>query len=1052
MRNKGFFWFLIILLTGICVYQLSFTWVSNGVERKAEKASKLKVEEVFAAAETAGDSVVRLPNGTSVNIFDAESKELAMAAYVNDTLKQMAETSVYPVFGSTFKEVKKRSLAFGLDLVGGMSVTLEVSVPELLKNYARNQRDVVFKQTYDAAVREYGTNGGNFIEIFRVKHEQLNPDMPLVRMFAISEIDELGMKSTNDEVVKFLSDKEASSMEGVEEIMNRRINQFGVAQPNIQKDPSNNRLYIELPGVQDEATVADKLQSTANLQFFEVYGYQEIGGAWQQAVIISKEKEQKQEVEEEPIADAGADAEEGADDENAEDGEDDEEADQELADAETPVEDTIADEPESLNDLASLSGDANAATGLEAYLVPIGGFTIGYATPENKIRVDELLARDDVQAVFPEDVKFMWSANMETINTETKELGYFLYAVRIPADGKARVGGKDIKTASTGYNPEEGKITVDLAMTADGADKWGRMTEDNHQRVVAITMDNVVYSAPMVNEPITSGNTQISGGFTINDAKDLAGLLNGGALPAPCVIKEQTKVGPTIGAENSRAGLMSFGFALLLVFIYMVFYYGKAGIVADIALFANILFIFGSLASFGAVLTLAGIAGIVLTIGMAVDANVLIFERVREEQAAGKDQKAAIDTGFKKALSSIIDANVTTMLTAIVLKVFGSGPIESFATTLIIGIFTSVFAALVITRLCINWWLKKGKSISFETKTTKGAFKKLNFNFVGRRKTFYMISGLLIVGGIAAIAFKGLKPSVEFSGGRTFGVKFEQKAGEHLDYVRGHLVDAFGSDASLELKTKTNNFYLDITTNYMLEVDTATLAVKQKLEEGLANCVDKTGAFKIEESRSVSAAISEELISSSTIAIVLSLIIIFAYILLRFGRWQYSTGAIIAMMHDVTLVLAAFALLHGILPFNMDVDQAFIAAILTVIGYSINDTVVVFDRIRENLNLHKNDDEEEQINKSLNSTLSRTINTSMTTFIVLLIIFLFGGAAIKGFIFALMIGVIVGTYSSLCIATPVLIDFSKGKMKEDQKKMEERAAKNAAAAAERAEL
>ena len=437
---------------------------------------------------------------------------------------------------------------------------------------------------------------------------------------------------------------------------------------------------------------------------------------------------------------------------------------------------------------------------------------------------------------------------------------------------------------------------------------------------------------------------------------------------------------------------------------------------------------------------------------MAVDANVLIFERVREEQAAGKDLKSAIDTGFKKALSSIIDANVTTMLTAIVLKTFGSGPIESFATTLIIGIFTSVFAALVITRLCINWWMKKGKAISFETKTTKGAFKNFNFDFVGKRKTFYMISGILILGGVAAIGFRGLKPSVEFSGGRSFGVKFEKDAGSHLDYVRTQLGETFGKDASLELKTKTNNYFLEIITNYKLADENANVEVKEKLEEGLKSCEDKLGTFNIMESRSVTATISEELISSSMLAIIISLLIIFAYILIRFGRWQYSTGAIIAMMHDVTLVLAAFAIFHGILPFNMDVDQAFIAALLTVIGYSINDTVVVFDRIRENLNLHKSSDEKDQINKSLNSTLSRTINTSMTTFIVLLIIFLFGGAAIKGFIFALMIGVIVGTYSSLCIATPILIDFSKGAMKDDQRKMAEKAAAIEAAAAEKAAI
>jgi SecD/SecF fusion protein len=1037
MRNKGFFWFLTILLTAICIYQLSFTWVSNGVERKAEKASDIKVEEIFEAAIAAGQDSLLLPNGTTVAVNKAESRELALAAYINDTLKQLAETPVYPIFGSTFKDVKKRSLAFGLDLVGGMSVTLEISVPQLVANYARNENGAAFKKVQKAAIDKYGNEGGDYISIFRAIYESQNNNDELVRLFDISDIDELKRNSTNDDVEAFLRSKEEGSMEGVEEIMNRRINQFGVAQPNIQKDIANNRLYIELPGVQDEATVAEKLVSTANLEFFEIYSAQEINIYWQQAVVASQS---------EPL--------------------DVDELEQEIDTASTAAIDTVGIDTLStdaasagdelnlkdLNDLESLGGGEAGKGGLGEYVKPYGPYNVGYAMPENKTAVDVFLKREDILSKFPETVRFMWSEDMMVVNPDTKELGYLLYAIRVPDDGKARVGGKDIKTASTGYDTEAGKITVDLEMTTDGGDKWARMTEDNINKQVAITMDNVVYSAPNVENAITGGRTQISGGFTINEAKDLAGLLNGGALPAPCVIKEQTKVGPTIGAENSRAGLMSFGFALILVFIYMIFYYGKAGIVADIALFANILFIFGSLASFGAVLTLAGIAGIVLTIGMAVDANVLIFERVREEQAAGKDLKSAIDTGFKKALSSIIDANVTTMLTAIVLKTFGSGPIESFATTLIIGIFTSVFAALVITRLCINWWMKKGKTISFETKTTKGAFKNFNFDFVGKRKTFYMISGILILGGVAAIGFRGLKPSVEFSGGRSFGVKFEKDAGSHLDYVRTQLGETFGKDASLELKTKTNNYFLEIITNYKLADENANVEVKEKLEEGLKSCEDKLGTFNIMESRSVTATISEELISSSMLAIIISLLIIFAYILIRFGRWQYSTGAIIAMMHDVTLVLAAFAIFHGILPFNMDVDQAFIAALLTVIGYSINDTVVVFDRIRENLNLHKSSDEKDQINKSLNSTLSRTINTSMTTFIVLLIIFLFGGAAIKGFIFALMIGVIVGTYSSLCIATPILIDFSKGAMKDDQRKMAEKAAAIEAAAAEKAAI
>jgi SecD/SecF fusion protein len=562
-------------------------------------------------------------------------------------------------------------------------------------------------------------------------------------------------------------------------------------------------------------------------------------------------------------------------------------------------------------------------------------------------------------------------------------------------------------------------------MTPEGADEWGRMTSDNKDRIIAITMDSVVYSAPRVINAITTGNTQISGSFSFQEAEDLAGLLNGGALPAPCIIKEQTKVGPTIGAENTRAGLISFAVALIVVFIYMYLYYGKAGIVADIALFANIIFIFGTLASFGAVLTLAGIAGIVLTIGMAVDANVLVYERIREEQAKGKDIAAAIETGYEKALSSIIDANVTTLLTAIVLKIFGSGPIESFATTLIIGIFSSVFAALVISRLIFTWMLNKGYGISFGTKLTQNAFKNININFISKRNIYYVVSGLLVAGSIFAVLTIGLKPSVEFSGGRTFGVKFAKTADNNMEFIKEKLSSVM-QGASIDVKTKSSNFYVEITTNYLVSDETATTKVKDKLEKGLDLCKSKLGSYKIEaDSRFVSSSVSNELISSSTIAIVLSLIMIFAYILLRFGTWQYSLSAIIALFHDVMIVLGVFAVFNGILPFNMDVDQSFIAAILTVIGYSINDTVVVFDRIREELSWKKDADYKTEINGALNSTLSRTINTSLTTIIVLVVIFLFGGAAIQGFVFALLVGIVVGTYSSLLIATPMLIDLTK---------------------------
>lgn len=1015
MRNKGFFWFLTILLTAVCLYQLSFTWVSNTEEKKAEKEAQAMVDEKFANVQD-GDSI-SLPNNTYVQVSSPEAKELAKSAYINELLKLKAEKKVYPLFGSTFKEVKKRSLAFGLDLVGGMSVTMEISVPELVASYARDTSKAVFQNVYRPAVEKYNNGEGGFIDLFAAENAKKKKGK-LVQLFAISEIDELGTRSTDQEVVDFLKGKEKGAMVGVEEIMNRRINQFGVAQPNIQKDPNNNRLYIELPGVQDEVSVAEKLKSTANLQFFETFDYQnQLANQWNTAIVLSQNPLEEETKKEAPIADSTNMDSTGVD----------------LAteDSTDAADEELGSLDQSLND----AGKESLGT-----MVTIYGKSQSFVEAENVEKVKKLLARKDISQIFQDiNCTFMWGADLENIDLgKGKVPGYFLYPCRIPESGKARVGGDDIKSASRDYDSQDGKIAVGLRMTQEGADKWAQMTEENVNRIIAITMDGVVFSAPNVINPIADGNTQITGNFSVEDADNLAGLLNGGALPAPCVIKEQMKVGPTIGAENARAGLMSFVIALLLVFVYMIFYYGKAGIVADIALFANVLFIFGTLASFGAVLTLAGMAGIVLTIGMAVDANVLIFERIREEQASGKDLKAAVDTGFKKALSSIIDANVTTLLTAIVLKVFGSGPIESFATTLIIGIFTSVFAALVISRLVITMWMKKKANISFDTKMTKGAFKNFNIDFLGKRKTFYMVSGILIAGGIVAIVARGLSPSVEFSGGRTFGVKFEKTTDGHVDAIKKAVKASFdaskesGELTSVEAKTKANSYFLEISTNFKRSDAGANEFVKDKLLEGLKEVEDKVGVGTISESRSVSPSVSDELLTSSTWAIILSLIVIFAYILLRFGRWQYSTGAIMAMTHDVIVVLSVFALLHGILPFNMDIDQAFIAAILTVIGYSINDTVVVFDRIRENLSIYKGTNENENINKSLNSTLSRTINTSMTTFIVLLIIFIFGGAAIKGFIFALMVGVIVGTYSSLFIATPLLVDLSK-KVKLEEK-------------------
>jgi SecD/SecF fusion protein len=989
MRLKGFFWFLTITLVAVCIYQLSFTWIASNVEKKAEKEAIVKVNQLREAAKETGDSSY-LPNNTVVNFKNPEAFELAKAAFINEILRDKGEKVVYPVVGSTFTEVKKRSLAFGLDLVGGMSVTLEISTPKLIESHAKNANDLRFKKPYDKAISLYNSNGGDFLDIFIDTYQKINKGLPLTYVFKGESI---GVKSTDADVEKYFRKLISSSMDGVEQIMERRINQFGVAQPNIQKDAATNRLYIELPGVQDENTVAKKLQSTANLEFFETYRPSELQMQWQEACRISKLKEQSVSILEDTLA--------------------------------TDTLSKPKNEELSLKSLNLKKNDSDK--GLAELISPYGDGAFGFIDPKDKSKVQALLRRNDVLSALPQDVLFMWSADLEKISDKSNKTAYFLYACKMPASGKSRVNGQHISKASTGYDQRDGKITVDLEMTDEGADEWGRMTSDNVGRIVAITMDSVVYSAPNVINAITAGNTQISGSFTFEEAQDLAGLLNGGALPAPCIIKEQMKVGPTIGKENSTAGLISFGVAFIAVLFYMYFYYGRAGLAANIALTVNVILIFGCLASFGAVLTLAGIAGIVLTIGTAVDANILIFERIREEQARGKDLTESLAVGFKKALPSIIDANVTHLLVAIILKVFGTGEIESFATTLIIGIFTSLFSAIVITELIINSWLEKGQAISFNTKFSKGLFQNFHFNWVGSRKYFYIFSISVTILGVIGMATRGLKQSVEFTGGRTFVVKFQNKA--DIEYIRGNLSKVFvenGEVSSIDLKTKSNDFNVEIVTNYKLNNDGATQVVTDKLKEGLEASKSKMGNYEIMESRSISSSVSKELWSSSVIALSLSLLAIFTYILIRFGHWQYSLGAILSLAHDAFFVITIFSLLHGFLPFSLDVNQSFIAAILTVIGYSMNDTVIVYDRIRENLKKSGPDDHHHEIiNKSLNTTLSRTFNTSMILFVVLLIMFIFGGPAIKGFLFALLVGVVIGTYSSLCVATPILIDFSK---------------------------
>ena len=1026
MRNKGFFWFLTILVAIVCVYQISFTFVVNRVEKSADKFANEQLDSLKNAVQNQEDKTILLPNGRSIELNGIEAEDIIVNFYTNAYLIEKGDKKVSWT-GATYNEAKNRSINLGLDLKGGMSVTLEVSIPDLVKNEAVNPRNARFAVPYEKAVSRYRSSGGDFIDIFVSEYRKTNKDRKLIDDFYSSANSEMLARDASDnDVVKYLRDKVTSSLSGVENIMNRRINQFGVAQPNIQKDANTNRIYIELPGVKDKNTVRQKLQSTANLEFYETYHNVEFISFLEEANKLLNQK----------FGDKKTDSDALSLDLNSND--------KDVALDEAPLlnlsDSTDTEETDSLKLATDEAEQIDPSTSvLYKNVVQMGFFgqdhseILLYAQAKDTASIGKFLRDRDVQAILPvQNVRFMWSSTPIKFDVQNKPAinAFALHAIKIPENGRAYIDGNDIDRAAQDFD-QNGRIGVSLKMTSKGTTKWSTLTNNNFKKTVAICMDDMVISSPMVQAKMNDGRAIITGNYTVDEAKEFAALLNAGSLPAPCVIVDESIVGSTLGEQNISAGLTSFLIALLLVLVYMVFYYNKAGLIANAALLINILFILGSLASFGAVLTLAGIAGIVLTIGMSVDANVLIFERIREEVAAGKGQKQAIADGFSKALSSILDANITTLLTAIILKVFGSGPIESFATTLIIGIFSSVFAAVVVSRLIFEFVTERKGEISFSTKLTENFLKNKNIGFMQKRKSYYVISGILVVFGISMLATRGLKFGIEFTGGRSFEVRFENAANN--DEIAANLKKVFvqdGKTADVIVKKKESKNIAEIQTNFLHTVVNADTIVDQKLREGLDLGKASMGDYQIIQSRSISAVISDELKTSSTYAIVLSLLVIFLYIVLRFGKWQFGMGALVAMTHDVIIVLGAFAALHGIMPFNMDIDQAFIAAILTVVGYSINDTVVIFDRIREVMGLHKSKNNMENINDALNSTLSRTANTSISTLLVLVIIFLLGGAAIKGFIFALIIGVVVGTYSSICLASPMIVDLTKEEEKQ----------------------
>jgi len=965
---------------------LSFTWIAKGVEKDA----------------------VEYSNGD----------ELKEKAY----LDSISSEPIYNigVKNYTYNECKSREINLGLDLKGGMNVTLEVSVVDVIRAMSNYNKDESFNAAISLAVDKQLDSQDDFVTLFAQSFTELNPEGKLASIFYTPELkDKINSTSTNDEVMGVIRTEVEDAIDRSFNILRSRIDRFGVSQPNIQRLEGSGRILVELPGVKDPERVRKLLQGTAQLEFWETYENAEILGAIDQINTYLKSQVE--------LEDTIVDSEEIAENTDVE----------EDFNSDLSI-DELSTNAEASSDSAAMSAEQfSRENPLYAVLFPNlnqsnqpnEGPVCGISSVKDTAAVNAFLKMDEVKDILPRDVRFSWT--VKPYDPEGKFVQ--LVALRVTSrDGKAAMEGDVVTDARTDFGQFNGSPEVSMAMNAEGARMWKRLTADNIGKSVAIVLDDYVYSFPTVQSEISGGRSQITGNFTINEANDLSNILKSGKLPAPARIIEEAIVGPSLGQEAIDSGLRSFIIALSIVLLYMMFYYSFAGLVSNIALLANLFFVFGVLSSLGAVLTLPGIAGIVLTIGMSVDANVLIYERIREELLNGKGLKLAVSDGYKNAYSSIIDANVTTLLTGIILYIFGSGPIKGFATTLVIGILTSLFSAIFLTRLIFQWRLEKKGVASFDNSITRGAFKNTAIDFIGKRKVFYGVSALIILIGIGSLATKKLNYGVDFKGGRTFVVRFDEPVDN--DAVRNSLADYFVDESGLkmfpEVKTFGDNNQVKITTKYLIDSKELSVdaIVSGKLDDGLASI----GAYEVMSSQKVGPTIADDIKVSALWSIMFSLLVIFLYILLRFRKWQFSLGAVAAVFHDVLIVLSIFSLFYGVLPFSLEIDQAFIAALLTIIGYSLNDTVVVFDRIREHMNLYKKKEFNSLVNNALNSTLSRTVNTSLTTFFVLLVIFLFGGEVIRGFMFALMVGVIVGTYSSLFVASPIMVDTIK-KTEEDKK-------------------
>ena len=1005
MQNKGLVRFLAICLALICMFYLSFSLVVAHYDKQAKEYAQ-------------GDA----------------AKEFF---YVDSIATQRVW------FGYTLKECREKQLNLGLDLKGGMNVTMEVSVPEILRSLSGHNNSDLFNQAIQNAQLKQRTSGEDFVTLFLESFYELDPNAQLASIFSTLELkDKVTLTSSNNEVEKVLREEVNGAIDNSFNVLRTRIDRFGVVQPNIQRLAQAGRILIELPGIKEPERVRKLLQGSANLEFWETYELSEILPQLAQinreyAQINNANEATQTTTELEDVAPVAPQDSVATDDDMAELM--DASADS-LAQAEQNEEVLRANWMKE-NPLFAILNPSISQTG-QAYRGPV----VGMVQYTDTARVNAMLNSTIAKQVLPRDLRLKWTVKA----IDEQGMVYQLIALKAQRDGRASLEGDVITDARADFGQLTPYANVSMSMNAEGAKAWQRITRDNIGKSVAIVLDGYVYSFPTVQNEIAGGNSQITGNFTVDEAKDLANTLKSGKMPAPARIVQEDVVGPTLGAESIRAGLWSFVIGFVLILLYMVFYYGLIpGLIADAALLCNIFLLLGILASFSAVLTLPGIAGIVLTMGMAVDANVLIYERIREEIRNGKNLRKAIEDGFKGAISAIVDSNVTSFLTGAILALFGSGPIKGFAVTFMIGIVSSFLTAVFLTRLWLEAYAKRenAKELTFTTDLMKNFLQNVHANFVGKRKVFYIISIIVVcisILGLEPHIFGRLNLGIDFSGGRNYVVRFDRNV--NTEEIEKSLMDVFsaqnteGENLSMRVITiGQDGNQIRVSTNFRIHDDGQTVddEIETLLYQGCVNYLPENTSFEafrsteinpevgIMQSQKVGPAIADDITKDAIIAVICALIGIFLYILLRFRNFAYSVGAVTALTHDALIVLGSYALLWKIMPFSMEIDQSFIAAILTVIGYSINDTVVIFDRVREMNTLYPKRDKSVNINDAINATLSRTFSTSMSTFVVLLAIFCFGGESIRGFVFALLIGVMVGTYSSLCIAPNVSYEIQK---------------------------